>query len=99
MFRKCLMVLMITILAAFLGCTKQYYYQGESALDENWGRSFESAKYNQILNPEADKNLAPVEGLDGRAAEGAMESYLKVPGKKSEGTEFGVMTIKQPEYK
>jgi hypothetical protein len=99
MLRKCIMVLMITLIAAFWGCTKQQYYQGESPLDENWGRSFESSKYNQILNSEAGKNLDPVEGLDGRAAEGAIESYRKGQCQKSKGTEIGIMTIKQPEYK
>jgi hypothetical protein len=99
MLKRCLTVLMITLIAAFwMGCTKQQYYQGESPLDANWGRSFEAAKFNQMLNPDADKNLEPVEGLDGKAAEGAIENYLKVEGQKATGTEFGVMTIKQPEY-
>ena len=34
-------------------------------LDANWGKSYETAKNNQILNPRASENLAPVEGLDG----------------------------------
>jgi hypothetical protein len=44
-------------------------------LDRNWGKSFESAKNNQILNPEAGKNLEPVTGLDGQAAEENVEEY------------------------
>ena len=47
----------------------------ESALDQNWGRSYQAAKYNQILNPDAAKNLSPVEGLDGVAAQKAEEGY------------------------
>src|SRR5512139_232096 len=43
-------------------------FQPETALDRNWGRSYESAKYNQIANPNAGKSLKPVEGLDGQPA-------------------------------
>ena len=49
----------------------------ESRLDENWGRSFESAKFNQILNPEAGKKLDPVTGLDGQAADAEIQQYRK----------------------
>jgi len=41
----------------------------------NWGVSFESAKANQILNPEAGKNLNPVSGYDGQAAQITLEKY------------------------
>jgi hypothetical protein len=44
-------------------------------LPDQWGDSFKSAKANQILNPEAGKNLQPVTGLDGRAAEIVLEKY------------------------
>lgn len=49
--------------------------QRETLLDKNWGRSYETAKYNQILNPEAGKNLEPVVGLDGVAAENVVNKY------------------------
>ena len=39
------------------------------------GASFESAKTNQILNPEAKQNLEPVTGFDGEAAEITVERY------------------------
>jgi len=39
-------------------------------LDDNWGRSVESARFNQTLDPEAGLEVKPVEGLDGRAADG-----------------------------
>ena len=65
--------------------------QTESMLDENWGTAFESAKYNQILNPEAGKNNTPVEGIDGEAAEKNIEKYKKSFEKesKAEGTLLG----------
>ena len=46
-------------------------------LHMNWGKSFESAKNNQILNPEAGKNLDPVVGIDGQAAEHSVDNYKK----------------------
>jgi hypothetical protein len=59
------------VLLLLSGCA----WQQESLSDQNWGRSYEMAKYNQILNPDAGKNLKPVEGLDGKAAENAAEKY------------------------
>ncbi len=54
---------------AIVGCA------GPSMLDQNWGRSVETARYNQTLNPQAGQNLEPVEGLDGQAADNALEVY------------------------
>ena len=74
---------MITALSFLWGCGGSIG-QKETMLDKNWGRSFETAKHNQILNPEAEKNLEPVEGLDGQASEGNMEQYIKgFKGKQS----------------
>ncbi len=41
----------------------------------NWGKSYETAKYNQMLNPDADKTLKPVDSLDGQAAENDLQRY------------------------
>ena len=41
----------------------------------NWGKSYETAKYNQMLNPDADKTLNPVDSLDGQAAENDLQRY------------------------
>jgi hypothetical protein len=65
-----ILLVVIAAMACFLGCTC-----GGSNLTENWGRSFELAKYNQIMNPEATKNLEPVEGLNGWAADSVMAGY------------------------
>jgi hypothetical protein len=46
-------------------------------LSSQWGRSFESAKRNQILNPEAAGNQDPVVGLDGPATETTVDRYRK----------------------
>jgi hypothetical protein len=50
---------------------------GPSRLEMDYGTSFKLAKFNQVLNPEAEKNLAPVTGLDGGAAKAIMERYRK----------------------
>jgi hypothetical protein len=54
------------------GCAPQ-----SSTLDDNWGRSVETARYNQILNSKAELNLEPVEGLDGPSALNTLGAYRK----------------------
>ena len=66
------------LLGLFAGCSGtagNNPFREETLLDKNWGRSVETAKYNQTLDPEAGKNLAPVEGLDGKAAGYAVDKY------------------------
>jgi len=46
-------------------------------LNMNFGKSLETAKNNQILNPDAGKNLEPVVGLNGEAAEHGVDKYKK----------------------
>ena len=65
----------IGLLALCLGCSQKTIYGNESELDKNWGRSYEAAKYNQILNPDAVNNRDPVDGLDGQATDNNMEKY------------------------
>jgi hypothetical protein len=42
---------------------------------QNWGKSYETATYNQMLNPDADKTLKPVDSLDGQAAKNVHKKY------------------------
>ena len=71
MVTRCLIIIvMIAALSIFSGC-------GATQLEKNWGKSFESAKSNQILNPEAGQNLDPVDGLDGQAAVNSLGKYRK----------------------
>ena len=68
-------IVLIGIVAAFsftFGCAWQ-----ESRVAMDYGTSFQLQKYNQTLNPEAEKNKAPVTGMDGRAAQGAVDKYEK----------------------
>ena len=65
---------LIAALSVFSGCGT-FSPQRETILDRNWGTSLEATKQSQILNPEAGKNLDPVVGLDGQAAEASMKKY------------------------
>ena len=50
------------------GCT-------QSRLAMDYGTSVKLQKYNQVLNPDAEKNLKPVEGIDGVAASAIVQRY------------------------
>jgi hypothetical protein len=63
-------------MAVIFGCGSTPFQQ-TTTLDKNWGRSFESAKYNQIIDHKATKNRKPVTGLDGVAGENNMGNYRK----------------------
>lgn len=43
----------------------------------DYGTSFELQKYNQTLNAAAEKNLEPVTGLSGNAAQKVEDKYQK----------------------
>ncbi len=63
---------MIVALILTVGCAWQ-----ESKIAMDYGTSYQLQKYNQTLNPDAEKNLAPVTGMDGRSAQHAAEKYEK----------------------
>ncbi len=63
-------------------------------LEKNWGKSFESAKKNQILNPDAGKSLEPVVGLNGEAAEHGVNKYKESFKKEGEKQDIRVPLIK-----
>lgn len=50
---------------------------GPSRLEMDYGTSVKLAKFNQIVNPQAEKNLEPVTGFDGEAAQAAIGRYRK----------------------
>lgn len=85
------------VLMGIVGCSQNTtILMGESQLDKNWGRAYETAKYNQIINHDAGENTEPVEGLDGDASESNMKTYKSGGSVQSKpATEFGVVTIKQ----
>lgn len=50
---------------------------GPTRVETDYGTSYKLQKMNQIANPEAEKNLKPVEGLDNRASAAAVNKYHK----------------------
>ena len=71
-----LAVMCFSMLAGILGCSESgVLIERETLLDQNWGRAYETAKYNQMLNPDASKNLNPVQGLDGIASDHSTTRY------------------------
>jgi hypothetical protein len=49
----------------------------ESRLEKDYGNSYRLAIVNQTLNPEAEKNLEPVYGMDGNTANIIVEGFQK----------------------
>ena len=45
------------------------------ALEEDYGNSYRSVKSGQTLNPGASKNLTPVAGISGTAADQVVKKY------------------------
>lgn len=92
--RHLIVVLVLIVgLLFFTSCSKEF--QKETKLDRNWGKSFESARQNQILNPEAGKDSKPVVGMDGQAAEKIIErhkqSFERQPPNEVYNVDFGVL--------
>ncbi|OPY83155.1 MAG: hypothetical protein A4E65_00670 [Syntrophorhabdus sp. PtaU1.Bin153] len=65
-----IIALIIMIGTFFGGCTT-------SRVEMDYGTSYKIAKFNQTFDPDAEKNLDPVLGIDGRAAEKIMDNYYK----------------------
>ena len=75
MLTRCLSLIgIISIISVVLSCSGT---QKESLLERNWGRSFESINYMQMVDPEAGKNLDSVLGLDGNASDHNVDKYRK----------------------
>jgi hypothetical protein len=73
------------ILLVCSGCSRP------TTLGANTGIAYGMAKQNQILNPDAEGNLEPVEGMEGNVAKTAMELYRT--GFEKEGQGLGKSAI------
>ena len=58
-------------------------------LSEDYGQSYNAARENQILNPQASQNLEPVVELDGAAGKAANDRYRKMFKKPPYGGKSG----------
>jgi hypothetical protein len=79
-FGHIIIALLITVLCS----CNSVYFGGTPNMDENWGKSFESAKADQTLNPQASDNLDPVEGMDGQAADNQINKYRETFGSQKD---------------
>ena len=87
MLKKQLVIIIVLAGLLIVSCgTKRTLFKWESTLEKNWGRSYETAKYNQILNPDSNKNLDPVLGINGRVSDYNVEKY-KTSFKEKESQE------------
>ena len=62
---------MMAGLALLAGCSSTR----QTRLEGDFGTSKRLAVFNQVLHPEAEQNLKPVEGLDGAASAKNMNKY------------------------
>jgi hypothetical protein len=69
--RGFILIVFIAMFLVSMGCA------GPTQLEMDYGTAFKLAKFNQILNPKAEKNLEPVVGFDGMAAKITIDRYLK----------------------
>jgi len=79
--------LSLTIIAAMallaLGCAP-------TRTQMDFGTSYQLAKFNQIQNPQAEKDLKPVVGMDGQAAQNAVEKYQQDFKKPAPAQNFSI---------
>lgn len=69
--KTCLCIGLISVFLIFTGCA------GPSRVEMDYGTSYKLARFNQTLDPDAEKNLDPVTGFDGEAAKAVTERYRK----------------------
>jgi hypothetical protein len=60
------------MLLAITGCVSRM-----PNLDSHFGEAVNLVKAQQMLNPDASRNTAPVQGMDGKAAKSAYDAYQK----------------------
>jgi hypothetical protein len=81
MKRLCILMLLIAFSLLSIGCAgldqEKVTLDPPTRLEMDYGTSFNLMKFNQIANPEAEKNLEPVTGFDGQAAKATLDKYKK----------------------
>ena len=81
MKRPCIPMLLLAFALLSLGCAgpsqDRVSLNPPSRLEMDYGTSFNLMKFNQIANPEAERNLEPVTDLDGQASKAALDKYRK----------------------
>ena len=89
MSTRCIVVCITAITTVVVLASCQVRPWKETTLDKNWGRSFEAARYNQILNPDAAGNGNPVVGIDGEIAAKSIQKYRTMQMEPSSSGDYG----------
>ena len=73
--RKIMIIIGIAIaLPVLSGCNT---LQKQTLVDKNWGRSYETARFSQIINPEAGDAVVEDQGMDGVSVKDNYDKYQK----------------------
>ena len=79
--RKMMIIILVIIMVLLFimgGCAGNLPQSERSYfLQDNWGMSHETVKYNQTLDPEAGLKPAIVKGHDGRSTNMSVDKYRK----------------------
>jgi len=75
--KKIMIIIGITIVFPVLFGCNSYKTQRELVVDNNWGRSYETARFNQIENPDAGEALIEDQGIDGTVSGYNHDKYKK----------------------
>jgi hypothetical protein len=82
------LIILLAIVVLLGGCTVF-----ESRLEKDYGNSYRLAIVNQTLNPEAEKNLEPVYGIDGNTSNTIVEGFQKSFEERSREAKFPLDVI------
>lgn len=75
MLTRCLILIgIISVMPVVIGCSGPAIEE-DGLLGRNWGRSLETMRYMQMVDPEAGKNLDPALGLNGIPSENNVNKY------------------------
>ena len=81
MKKRCFLLIGVMVVSISMGCAELSRFEvgcpEPSRVEMDYGTSYKLAIFNQTLNPDAEKNLEPVEGFDGMAARAVTEKYRK----------------------
>lgn len=78
-------LIVLACIAALLLCApaaRAFESEEYPVVEQHWGQSYQQAQNVQIANPEAGAVQGPVEGLDGKGADKAMDAYHESFSKK-----------------
>jgi len=75
--KRIMIIIGIAIVFPFLFGCNAYKTQRELVVDNNWGRSHETARFSQIENPDAGETLIEDQGIAGTIAGYNYDKYEK----------------------